>query len=83
MAVSRAFPLFNRKEVNSSLKHSSTSILVEFLFVGANTTALDQSEVDFLNSTAESVRLAARIVDTPCNEMDTDHFLEVFTFMKH
>ena len=56
---------------------------MEFLFVGVNTAALTQSEVDCLNSTAESVRLAAKIVDTPCNEMNTDHFLEVFTFMKH
>ncbi|MBW01832.1 putative aminopeptidase NPEPL1, partial [Eschrichtius robustus] len=29
-----------------------------------------------LTSATEGVRLAARIVDTPCNEMDTDTFLE-------
>ena len=26
---------------------------------------------------AQGVRMAARIVDTPCNEMNTDHFLDV------
>lgn len=38
-----------------------------------------------LSSAADGVRLAARIVDTPCNEMNTDHFLEVsdyFSFPK-
>ena len=30
-----------------------------------------------LEQAAESVRTAARIVDTPCNEMNTDHFLQV------
>lgn len=30
-----------------------------------------------LSNAADGVRLAARIVDTPCNEMNTDHFLEV------
>ena len=30
-----------------------------------------------LASATEGVRLAARIVDTPCNEMNTDTFLEV------
>lgn len=30
-----------------------------------------------LASATEGVRLAARIVDTPCNEMNTDSFLEV------
>lgn len=32
-----------------------------------------------LESATEGVRLAARIVDTPCNEMNTDHFVEVST----
>lgn len=38
-----------------------------------------------LSNAADGVRLAARIVDTPCNEMNTDHFLEVsdyFSFPK-
>ncbi|XP_059118013.1 probable aminopeptidase NPEPL1 isoform X2 [Peromyscus eremicus] len=32
-----------------------------------------------LTNAAEAVRLAARIVDTPCNEMNTDIFLEEIT----
>lgn len=30
-----------------------------------------------LTNAAHGVRMAARIVDTPCNEMNTDHFLDV------
>lgn len=33
--------------------------------------------VQCLSNAADGVRLAARIVDTPCNEMNTDHFLDV------
>lgn len=35
------------------------------------------SFVQCLSNAADGVRLAARIVDTPCNEMNTDHFLDV------
>lgn len=35
------------------------------------------SSVQCLSNAADGVRLAARIVDTPCNEMNTDHFLDV------
>ena len=38
---------------------------------------LAESECILLERAAESVRTAARIVDMPCNEMNTDHFLQV------
>lgn len=34
-------------------------------------------ELESLENAAVGIRLAARIVDTPCNEMNVDHFLEV------
>lgn len=40
-------------------------------------TAEGLSSVQCLSNAADGVRLAARIVDTPCNEMNTDHFLDV------
>lgn len=40
-------------------------------------TAFGSSSVQCLSNAADGVRLAARIVDTPCNEMNTDHFLDV------
>lgn len=33
--------------------------------------------VQCLESAADGIRLSARIVDTPCNEMNTDIFIEV------
>lgn len=74
LAVSRAYPLFNRK-TNSNGKQKK--VVIEFLFVGENTVALDQNEVDLLNSSGQSVRLAAKIVDAPCSEMTTTDFVEV------
>lgn len=35
------------------------------------------SYLQCLSNAADGVRLAARIVDTPCNEMNTNNFLEV------
>ncbi|KAJ8779076.1 hypothetical protein J1605_012927 [Eschrichtius robustus] len=42
----------------------------------AGTDAPPRQRPQCLTSATEGVRLAARIVDTPCNEMDTDTFLE-------
>ena len=74
----RAFPIYNKKTFKSAA--SQKRILIWFLFVGENTDALDQSEVDCLNAAGQSVRLTAKIVDAPCNDMNTSHFVEVFMF---
>lgn len=42
-----------------------------------NTDCIRSSSSQCLSNAADGVRLAARIVDTPCNEMNTDHFLVV------
>ena len=77
-AVARAFPLYSKKTCSKrSSILSQRTINVEFVFVGENDTGLDKSELDCLTVAAESVRLSARIVDTPCNEMNTSHFVEV------
>ena len=58
-------------------KSSSYTVTVEFILVGSANTSLSDDECKMLQQAAESVRMAARIVDTPCNEMNTDHFLQV------
>ena len=55
------------------------TVTVEFILVGSVTTPLSPEECKMLEQAAESIRTAARIVDTPCNEMNTDHFLQVKT----
>jgi len=60
---------------NSHEKKEST-VTVEFILVDGGNPLTDE-ECLLLKNTAESVRTAARIVDMPCNEMNTDHFLQV------
>ena len=74
-AVARAFPLFSLK---SKTKNSgSRTVTVEFHIVGDGS-PVDEDDVSCLTVAAESIQLAARIVDTPCNDMHTDIFLEVW-----
>ena len=73
-AIGRAFPLFSRK---SGYMSKTTKRVVTVEFVLAEGGSLTDEEIEALSVSVESVRLAARIVDTPCNEMNTDHFIEV------
>lgn len=41
---------------------------------------LTTEELKAVDAAAQGIRLAARIVDTPCNEMNVDHFLRVRKF---
>lgn len=43
----------------------------------ASNLELSAEELGSFDHAAVGIRLAARIVDTPCNEMNVDHFLEV------
>ncbi|XP_049588704.1 probable aminopeptidase NPEPL1 [Syngnathus scovelli] len=74
-AISRSFPIFSRRSA-SSRRVEKKHVAVEFVIVGQDNTQMDEAELECLSNTADGVRLAARIVDTPCNEMNTDHFLE-------
>ncbi|XP_075702888.1 putative aminopeptidase NPEPL1 [Rhinoderma darwinii] len=73
-AIARAFPLFTRRS-SASRRAEKKSIAVEFLFIGQNNGPMEVTTLKCLESATEGVRLAARIVDTPCNEMNTDHFI--------
>ncbi|XP_069809173.1 probable aminopeptidase NPEPL1 [Dendropsophus ebraccatus] len=74
-AIARAFPLFTRRS-SASRRTEKKSIIVEFLLVGQNNGPMEVTTLKCLESATEGVRLAARIVDTPCSEMNTDHFIE-------
>ncbi|ALC45926.1 grsm [Drosophila busckii] len=90
-AVVRAFPLYSRKtgSINGSGSKSPCNasgdgqapiVNVEFVIVdkdgGIETTPLTEQELQCLEETARGIRLAARIVDMPCNEMNVDHFIQ-------
>ena len=75
-AVARAFPIFSRKAGHQT--SSSRVVTVEFSLVGENSgSGLTDEDINTLAVTADAIRHTARIVDTPCNEMNTDHFLQV------
>ncbi|XP_030559025.1 probable aminopeptidase NPEPL1 isoform X3 [Drosophila novamexicana] len=90
-AVVRAFPLYSRKtgngngarspEIDGGDGQSARSVVnVEFVVIDKDGCVqeepLSQDELKCLHETARGIRLAARIVDTPCNEMNVDHFIQ-------
>lgn len=56
---------------------SNGVVTVEFIIVGDDTSPLSEKDIATLDVVCQGIRLAARIVDTPCNEMDVDQFLKV------
>uniref|UniRef100_A0AAX7TCC2 Cytosol aminopeptidase domain-containing protein n=1 Tax=Astatotilapia calliptera TaxID=8154 RepID=A0AAX7TCC2_ASTCA len=74
-AMARAFPIFSRRSA-SSRRTEKKHVTVEFVIVGQDANPLEAAELECLSNAADGVRLSARIVDTPCNEMNTDHFLD-------
>ncbi|KAM8913480.1 putative aminopeptidase NPEPL1 [Spinachia spinachia] len=74
-AIARAFPIFSRRST-SSRRAEKKRVTVEIMIVGEESGSLGVAELECLSNAAHGVRMAARIVDTPCNEMNTDHFLD-------
>ncbi|KAF5927169.1 hypothetical protein HPG69_016641 [Diceros bicornis minor] len=74
-ALARAFPLFTHRS-GASRRTEKKTVTVEFFLVGQDNGPVEVSTLQCLANATEGVRLAARIVDTPCNEMNTDSFLE-------
>ncbi|XP_056607212.1 probable aminopeptidase NPEPL1 [Triplophysa dalaica] len=74
-AIARAFPLFTRRSASSRRKEKK-HVTIEFITVGQDNGPLEVSTLKCLTNAADGVRLAARIVDAPCSEMNTDDFLE-------
>ncbi|XP_032875278.1 probable aminopeptidase NPEPL1 isoform X1 [Amblyraja radiata] len=73
-ALARAFPLFTRR-TGLDKREDKLTVTVQFILVGENTEPLCESTLACLSNVAEGIRLAARIVDMPCCEMNTDDFL--------
>lgn len=86
-AVARAFPLFNRKtsgggngagDERQAAKAGGQTVSLEFLVMSAEgvaPAALTADEVMALEAAMNGVRLAARIVDAPCEDMNVCAFL--------
>merc|ERR1712150_154188 len=85
-AIARAFPLYNRKTSSKSLaalesneiptkNTTERSVNVEFICVDQRE-GLNEEDIMMLDNSKNGIQMAARIVDTPCNEMNTDTFLD-------
>ncbi|GLH01553.1 hypothetical protein R5R35_012861 [Gryllus longicercus] len=87
-AVARAYPLYSCKTSSNSSHNTQTTVSVEFLLVPGSDVAnerngitddvmsLSSEDLDCLESACQGIRLAAKIVDAPCNQMNVDHFLQ-------
>lgn len=86
-AVARAYPLYSRKSGNNGNGGNSTDstddkivVNVEFVVIENETIAteniLTDADIECLTNTMNGIRLAAKIVDMPCNEMNVSHFIE-------
>ncbi|XP_017780863.1 PREDICTED: probable aminopeptidase NPEPL1 [Nicrophorus vespilloides] len=77
-AVARAFPTYSRK---TTISNSNNNVTIEFIVIPnqeSNDDSLDVTPEDLrvLDAAAYGIRLAAFIVDAPCNEMNVDHFVQ-------
>lgn len=81
-AVARAFSKYSLKTKSGAPRPVSSAVInVEFLLT--NDDVVSQEELDALNYAAEGIQTAAMIVDTPCSDMHTDAFIEVYYQLVH
>lgn len=77
-AVARAFPLYSRKSGVQSHEDVAT-VCIEFVTVDNDVVitndVLSNEDVESLINAMEGIRLAAKIVDAPCNDMNVSHFI--------
>ncbi len=79
-AVTRAFPTYSRKSTTNASNTKQRNVYVSFLFVDEQQSGSaypTDEETNCFNTLAKSIQLTARIIETPCADMTTDHFLEV------
>ena len=55
----------------------SKTVTVEFVLVGKNDSPITSEDAECMSAAAESIRLSARLVDMPCQDMHTTAFVQV------
>lgn len=83
-AVARAYPMYSRKTpMTGPAPSTPPTVSVHFLLVSEESATLEAplsaAELKCLQTAAHGVRLAAKIVDMPCSEMNVAHFVAVRT----
>lgn len=56
---------------------TSKTVTVEFVLVGKNDSPITSEDAECMSAVAESIRLSARLVDMPCQDMHTSAFVQV------
>ncbi|XP_050077513.1 probable aminopeptidase NPEPL1 [Anopheles maculipalpis] len=77
-AVARAFPLYSRKTTKGANVEPPPTVHIEFVLVGGDSPTeaeITEEDVLVLANVTVGIRLTARIVDAPCNEMNVSGFL--------
>lgn len=79
--MARAFPLYSRKSRSTPATgtDAATIVHVEFVIIengSVSNAALTVDEISVFNDAAIGIRLSAKIVDMPCNEMNVSHFID-------
>lgn len=70
-AVARAFPTYSEKTGSEEVHQD---VLVEFILNDGET--LSRDDVEVMDSFRHGIQVASRIVDSPCNVMHVDAFVE-------
>ncbi|KAJ3186492.1 putative aminopeptidase npepl1 [Gaertneriomyces sp. JEL0708] len=70
LAVARAYPMYSRK---SGKDNEDRNIYVEFITKNGS---VSDEVLSKISITADSIRLCARLVDTPCGELNTATYTE-------
>ncbi|KAK4885658.1 hypothetical protein RN001_001929 [Aquatica leii] len=83
-AVARAFPLYSKK--TPAVNNENVNVFVEFIIVPSingkepeenmELVEITEEELKVLEHASYGIRMTARIVDTPCNEMNVDYFIQ-------
>lgn len=70
----------NNSTENNITPNTQSTVNIEFIVIEKNgeikNNDLTIEDINCLEEAARGIRLAARIVDTPCNEMNVSHFID-------
>ncbi|KAI3646646.1 hypothetical protein MP228_009574 [Amoeboaphelidium protococcarum] len=76
-AIARALPVYNRKTTSKAGSAApSATVNVQFVLANGSSSVVNADEAVQLQITADSVRLCARLVDMPANELSTDAYVQ-------
>ncbi len=74
-AIARTFPLYTGKTAENKKRTVNVAFVFTDSGVDQSSYKLSDDEINCFKAHSDSVRLAAKITDIPCADMNTDHFV--------